>query len=224
MGTTAVGADTFYRVIKGMRTCFLIGGFSCLIAIPIGVLLGLVAGYFGRIIDDSIQLIYTIFGSIPDILLITAIALMLGKGLFSIYLALGTTSWIGLCRLVRGETLKHRDREYVRAAQALGASHSRVLFKHILPNLLPAIIIAGTLLFSTLALYETILSYIGVGVPSDLGSWGNMIDASRSELTRDPAVWWGITFSALALLILVLSLNVLADALRDAIDTRLRTA
>ncbi len=202
----------------------MIGGVSCLIAIPIGVTLGLIAGYYGKWLDDGIQFVYTVFGSVPDILLIIAIALLLGKSLSSIYIALGFTSWIGLCRLVRGETLKHRDREYVRAAKALGASNTRILVKHILPNLLPAIIISVTLLFSSLALYETILSYVGVGVTPRMGSWGNMIDNSRSELTRDPSVWWGITFSAGALLLLVLSLNVLADALRDAIDPRLRTS
>ena len=223
MGTDNVGADVLYKVLKGSRTAFLIGGLACLIAVPVALFLGLVAGYFGGFLDDVIQFLYTVFGSVPDILLIIATVLMLGKGLTSICFALGITSWIGLCRLVRGETLKHRDREYVRAAQALGVGHWRILAKHILPNLLPAVIISVTLLFSSLALYEAILAYLGVGMGPDAGSWGNMIDASRVELTRDPPVWWNLIFSTGALLLLVLSLNVLADALRDAIDPRLRT-
>jgi peptide/nickel transport system permease protein len=223
LGTDGVGADTLYQVLKGVRTTFFIGGLSCVIATPIALVLGMIAGYFGKVTDDIVQYVYTVFGSVPDILLIIGTVMMLGRSLVPICIALAVTSWIGLCRLVRGETLKHRDREYVRAAKALGASDARILVKHILPNLLPAVIIAVTLLFSTLALYETILSYLGVGVPLDTGSWGEMINASRTELTRDPAIWWNLVFSAGALLLLVLSLNVLADALRDSIDSRLRT-
>jgi peptide/nickel transport system permease protein len=223
LGTDSVGEDVVYKVIKGMRTSFIIGGFSCLVAVPIALAFGLIAGYFGKWVDDIVQFLYTVFGSVPDILLIIAIVMMLGKNISSVCLALGFTSWIGLCRLVRGETLKHRDREYVRAAKALGVSDLRILSKHILPNLLPSVIIAVTLLFSTLALYETILSYLGVGMPPGAGSWGNMIDAARDELTRNPIVWWNLVFATSALLLLVLSLNVLADALRDAIDPRLRT-
>lgn len=222
-GTDSVGSDVLYKVLKGFRTTFVIGGLSCLLAVPIAVTLGLSAGYFGGVVDDIVQYVYTVFGSIPDILLIVALVLMLGKGLSSICLAMGLTSWIGLCRLIRGETLKHKDREYVRAARALGAGPVRILAVHILPNLLPAIIISVTLLFSSLALYETILAYLGVGVGSNFGSWGNMIDSARDELTRDPSVWWNLVFSSAALLALVLSLHILADALRDAIDPRLRT-
>ncbi len=223
LGTDSVGEDVLYRVLKGMRTSFMIGGLSCAIAVPVALFLGLIAGYFGKFVDDAVTFLFTVFGSVPDILLIIATVMMLGRGLFSICFALGISSWIGLCRLVRGETLKHRDREYVRAAKALGVSDARILTKHILPNLLPSVIIAVTLLFSSLALYETILSYIGVGMGPEAGSWGNMIDSSRDELTRDPIMWWNLVFATTALLVLVLSLNILADALRDAIDPRLRT-
>ncbi len=223
LGTDSVGEDVVYKVIKGMRTSFIIGGFSCLVAVPIALVFGLLAGYFGKWVDDIVQFLYTVFGSVPDILLIIAIVMMLDKSIVYVCVALGLTSWTGLCRLVRGETLKHRDREYVRAAKALGVSDFRILAKHILPNLMPSVIIAVTLLFSTLALYETILSYLGVGMPPGSGSWGNMIDAARDELTRNPMVWWNLVFASGALLLLVLSLNVLADALRDAIDPRLRT-
>jgi peptide/nickel transport system permease protein len=171
-----------------------------------------------------VQYTYTVFASIPDILLLIALVLVLGRGLPQICLALGATSWIGLCRLVRGETLKHRDREYVRAAKALGASNGRLLIHHILPNLLPVVMISVVLGFSSFILYEAILSYLGVGVGEDVGSWGNMIDSARTELSRDPVIWWNLVSATVAMFGLVLSLNIFGDALRDAIDPRLRSS
>jgi len=150
--------------------------------------------------------------------------LVLGKGLVNICLALGITSWVGLCRLVRGETLKHRDREYVRAARALGVSHARILARHILPNLLPIVIITATLGFSGLVLEESILTYLQVGVEAGVGSWGNMIDSARLELAREPVIWWNLLAASSALFLLVLAFNIFGDALRDAIDPRLRSS
>jgi peptide/nickel transport system permease protein len=137
--------------------------------------------------------------------------------------ALGVTSWVGLCRLIRGETLKHRDREYVRAARALGVGHARILLRHILPNLLPIVIIQVTLGFSGLVLAEAILSYLQLGVQPGIGSWGNMIDAARLELAREPILWWNLAAASTALFVLVLAFNLFGDALRDAIDPRLRS-
>jgi peptide/nickel transport system permease protein len=224
LGTDGVGADTLYRTIKGVKTAVTIGTLTLLISAPLAITLGLIAGYFGKAADDAIQYTYTVLSSIPDVLLLTAIILILGPGVSSVCIALGVTSWVTLCRLVRGETLRTRDLEYVRAAKALGASPWRIMFRHILPNLLPVVIISLTLAFSGVVLAESILSYLGVGVGPDTPSWGNMIESARSELTRDPAVWWGIASAAGALLILVLALNFLADALRDAIDPRLRSS
>jgi len=224
LGTDAVGTDVLYQTIKGMHTALFIGGLTTLIATPLALFLGLIAGYFGKFADDVVQYTYTVFASVPDILLLIAIILVLGQGLFPICFALGVTSWVGLCRLVRGETLRQREREYVLAAQALGVKPGRILVRHILPNLLPMVIISVTLAFSSIVLAEAILSYLGVGVGADVASWGNMIDGARDELTRDPLVWWNLASATTALMILVLALNLFADALRDAIDPRLRSA
>nr|MDQ2687579.1 ABC transporter permease [Armatimonadota bacterium] len=224
LGTDANGQDVLYQTMRGCRTAFIVGGLTQLIATPLALLFGMCAGYFGKRVDDGVQYLYTVLDSIPSILLLIALVLVLGRGLTSICIALGVTSWVGLCRLTRGETLKHRDREYVRAARALGVGSARILTRHILPNLLPLVIISVTLGISGQILGETILSYLGIGVDPTTGSWGNMIDAARQELTRDPIIWWTLGSAALATFTLVLSFNILGDALRDAVDPRLRSS
>jgi len=223
LGTDSIGADVFYRTLKGVRTAFQIGGMTVLIVTPLALLLGLTAGYYGKWRDDVITYIYTVLSSVPGILLQIAMVLVLGKGIIQICLALGITRWVGLCRMVRGETIKHREREYVRSAKALGVSDMVILVRHILPNLLPVVIISTTLGFSNLVLSEAILSYLGVGVPDNVGSWGNMIDAARDELARDPVIWWNLAAATGAITGLALSLNLFGDALRDAVDPRLRS-
>lgn len=223
LGTDSIGADVFYRTLKGVRTAFQIGGMTVLIVTPLALLLGLTAGYYGKWRDDVITYIYTVLSSVPGILLQIAMVLVLGKGIIQICLALGITRWVGLCRMVRGETIKHREREYVRSAKALGVTDVVILVRHILPNLLPVVIISTTLGFSNLVLSEAILSYLGVGVPDNVGSWGNMIDAARDELARDPVIWWNLAAATGAITGLALSLNLFGDALRDAVDPRLRS-
>lgn len=224
LGTDGVGADVLYMTLRGCRTAMIVGGFTSLMVTPLALFFGLIAGYFGKRVDDAVQYTYTVLSSIPEILLLIALLLVLGKGLTNLCIALGITSWVGLCRLTRGEVLKHRDREYVRAARALGVSNTRILLRHILPNLLPVVIISVTLGFSGLVLEETILSYLGIGVEAGTGSWGNMIDSARLELAREPLVWWNLAAASTALFILVLSFNIFGDALRDAIDPRLRSS
>ncbi|MCW3053900.1 MAG: ABC-type dipeptide/oligopeptide/nickel transport system, permease component, partial [Chthonomonadales bacterium] len=175
LGTDASGKDVLVRTLKGCRTAIMVGVVPMLIIIPVGILLGMPAGYYGKRVDDAVQYTYTVFTSVPDILLLISLVLVLGHGILQVCLALGITGWVGLCRLVRGETLKHRDREYVRAARALGVSDLRIMVRHILPNLLPVVIISVVLGFSGLVLSETILTFLGVGVPPEMGSWGNMI-------------------------------------------------
>ena len=223
LGTDQLGNDVLYRTLKGARTAVVVGGFTSLMATPVALLLGLIAGYYGKWRDDAVQYTYTVLSSVPDLLLLIALLMMLGQGLSNICIALAITNFVGLCRLVRGETLKHRDREYVRAARSLGVSNTRILWRHILPNLLPIVIISVTLGFSGLVLAESTLSYLGVGVQQDVGSWGNMINAARAELAREPIIWWNLTAASVALAVLALSLNVFGDALRDAIDPRLRS-
>jgi peptide/nickel transport system permease protein len=223
LGTDGNGKDVLYQALKGCRTAMIIGGFTSLLVTPMALLFGLSAGYFGKRVDDAVQYTYTVLASIPDILLLIALLLVFGHGLDKLCYALGITNWVGLCRLVRGETLKHREREYVRAAKALGVSPLRILARHILPNLLPLVIISITLGFSGLVLAESILSYLGIGVEAGTGSWGNMIDAARLELAREPVVWWNLAAASTALFLIVLAFNLFGDALRDALDPRLRS-
>lgn len=223
LGTDGVGDDVLYITLKGCRTALIIGGLTSLIVTPLALLFGMLAGYFGRRTDDAIQFVYTVLDSIPGILLLIALLMVLGRGLVQMCIALGVTSWVGLCRLTRGEMLKHRDREYVRAARALGVSHTRILWRHVLPNLLPLVIISVTLGFSGLVLSEAILSYLGLGLEG-IGSWGNMIDGARLELAREPVLWWNLAAASTALFLLVLAFNIFGDALRDAIDPRLRSS
>lgn len=223
LGTDGTGSDVLFQTLRGCRTAVIIGGVASLIVTPLALLFGMMAGYYGKKVDDAVQYLYTVLDSIPNILLLISLLLVLGKGLDKLCIALGITSWVGLCRLIRGETLKHRDREYVRAAKALGMSNTRIMMRHILPNLLPIVIISVTLGFSGLVLSESILSYLGLGVEAGTGSWGNMIDAARIELARDPIIWWNLVAASSALFILVLAINIFGDAIRDAIDPRLRS-
>jgi len=223
LGTDGVGQDVLYRTLKGCRTALLLGVVTSLISTPLALMFGLLAGFFGRRVDDLIQYIYSVLASIPSILLLIALMMAMGRGVLQLCIALGVTQWVGLCRLSRGETLKHRDRDYVRAARALGQGNAQILIKHILPNLLPLVIISVTLGLSSLVLAEAILSYLQIGVPPGVGSWGNMIDSARMELSREPVIWWNLASASTALFILVLGFNIFGDALRDAIDPRLRS-
>jgi peptide/nickel transport system permease protein len=219
LGTDIFGRDVFTKVIHGTQVAMSVGLISSLIAIPIGVTLGAVAGYFGGKVDELIVWFYTTFSSIPSIMLLMSIAFVLGKGITTVYIALGLTSWVGLCRLIRGEVLKHKNREYVQAAGAIGASHKRKLFKHILPNVTHIVIINTSLQFQVAIKSEVILSYLGLGV-SGQPSWGTMIDDAKLELAK--GVWWQLTGATIAMFVVVLAFNILGDALRDALDPKLK--
>ncbi|MGC4042567.1 MAG: ABC transporter permease [Armatimonas sp.] len=226
-GTDGKGDDVFYRTLKGARTAFVIGGLTSLLTIPVGIIMGLLSGFYagGRYkwVDDLITYLYTVISSIPSILLQIAFVMVLGKGTVQICIALGMARWVGLCRQIRGETLRHREREYVRGARALGVSTFGILTRHILPNLLPTVIIFTTLGISGMILSEAVLAYLGIGVPDTVGSWGNMINAARDELAREPILWWNLAAASGAMFGIVLAFNLLGDALRDAIDPRLRS-
>jgi peptide/nickel transport system permease protein len=218
-GTDIFGRSVAAKVIKGTQIAMSIGLFTAVISTVIGVFLGAVAGYFGGKVDEVIVWFYTTFASIPGIMKLVAIAFILGKGLLAIYLALGLSNWVYLCRLVRGEVIRHKDREYVQAAGAIGGGNFRKLFKHILPNVFHIVIIQFSLQFQTAIKSEVILSYLGLGAQS-LPSWGTMINDSKLELARD--VWWQLTAATVAMLIVVLAFNILGDALRDALDPKLK--
>jgi peptide/nickel transport system permease protein len=219
-GTDALGKDTLVQTLRACRTALIIGGLTSAIYIPIGALLGIMAGYFRRWTDDIIQYVYSVIASIPEILLLVSILLVLGKSLANMSIALGVTGWVGLCRLIRGETLRQKERAYVSAARALGQSHWKIITRHLLPNVMHLVLINFVLGFSGLILAEAILSYLGVGAPVGTASWGAMIDSARNELSREPQVWWNITAATAALFFLVLSLNLFGDALRRAFDPK----
>jgi peptide/nickel transport system permease protein len=222
LGTDKVGEDVLYRALKGVRTALIIGGFTTLIAIPLAIFFGVIAGYFGGWVDDVVQYIYSTLASIPSILLIVAFMLLFGRGLFNLCIILGISSWTGLCRLLRGETLKLRELEYIQAAEAFGVNRAKIIFKHIVPNVMHIVLIVAILRFSGLVLTEAVLSYLQIGVDPTTGSWGNMINNARLELARDPVVWWNLAAAFLFMFGLVLPANLFGDAVRDALDPRLR--
>ncbi|MFT5443370.1 MAG: peptide/nickel transport system permease protein [Myxococcota bacterium] len=217
MGTDIIGRDVIYLALKGVRVALLIGGLTSLIAIPLSLLFGISAGYFGGRVDDFVFFIMSTLASMPGLLLLIALIMAMGRSTLSICIALAVTSWVGFCRLVRGETLKLREQDYVHAARVLGVSEIRIIFRHILPNLTHLVIITFVLTFSGLVLSEAVLAWLGVGVD---GSWGQMIDQARSELSRDPVVWWNITAAGAALFGLLLAINMVGDAIRDILDPR----
>lgn len=241
-GTDKVGEDVLYQAIKSIRTGLVIGTLTTLVMLPFAVLFGTMAGYFKGWIDDAIQYVYTTLSSIPDILLIAAAVLMMqvymethpesfGTGversdfrLLFLCMILGITSWTGLCRLLRAETFKLANLEYVQAAEVLGTSWLAILMRHIVPNVMHLILITIVLQFSGLVLAEAVLSYLNIGVDPTMYSWGNMINVSRLELAREPIVWWSFLAAFIFMFTLVLSANLFADAVRDAFDPRLRTA
>lgn len=218
-GTDIFGRDVFAKVVHGTQIAMSVGLFTSLIAIPIGVILGAVAGYFGGWVDDFITWLYTTFSSIPNIMLLISITMILGKGIFAVYIALGATSWVTLCRLIRGEVIKHKEREYVQAAGAIGGGHFRKLFLHILPNVTHIVIINTSLQFQFAIKSEVILSYLGLGVQGE-PSWGTMIDDAKLELAR--GVWWQLAGATFAMFLVVLAFNLLGDALRDSLDPKLK--
>ncbi len=239
LGTDKVGQDVLYLSLKSIRTGLVIGTVTTLVMLPFALLLGIAAGYLRGWMDDVIQYVYTVLSSIPSVLLIAAAVLMMqvviemhadwfetsaaraDVRLLCLCVILGVTSWTGLCRLLRGETLKLREMEYIQAAQAFGVSSFRILTRHIVPNVMHIVLISVVMDFSALVLAEAVLSYVGVGVDPSTISFGTMINAARLEMGRDPMVWWALAAAFGFMLVLVLAANLFADAVRDAFDPRL---
>ncbi len=219
LGTDLFGRSVLYKVLHGTRIAMSVGLVSSFISIPIGVSMGALAGYFGGWIDELVVWFYTTLSSIPNIMLLITITYVLGKGLTAMYVALGVTAWVSLARVIRGEFIKHKTREYVIAAESIGASHFSIIFKHILPNVSHFIIIHLSIQFMAAIKSEVILSFLGLGVQGQ-PSWGIMIDDARLELSR--GVWWQLAGATVAMFGIVLAFNILGDALRDALDPKLK--
>ena len=240
LGTDLTGNDVLYQSLKSIRTAFVIGTLATVATLPLAVVLGLLAGYFKGWVDEAIQYLYTVLSSVPNVLLIAACVLMvqvfLDKNpdlfetgaeradlkLFLLCAVLGLTGWAGLCRLLRGETLKLRELEYVQAASAFGVGHGRIMLRHIFPNVAHLMLIVTVLDFSSLILYEAVLSYVGVGVDPSMNSFGGMINLARNEMSRDPVVWWSFAAAFGFMVTVVLAANLFADGVRDAFDPRAR--
>jgi ABC-type dipeptide/oligopeptide/nickel transport system permease subunit len=221
-GLDVLGRSVWERVVQGSRVALIVGFFSTAIAIPVGAVLGLVAGYFRGWVDAFVVWLYSTLDAIPTILLLLAMALVLptGKGLATVCIALGVTSWVSTCRVVRGEAIRQKDLDYVRAARSVGAGNARILFVHLLPNVLHLVLVQASLVFVYSIKSEVILSYLGVGV-QNFPSWGVMIDDARLELVGR-GVWWQFTAATAALFVLVLAFNLFNDALKDALDPKER--
>jgi peptide/nickel transport system permease protein len=240
-GTDKIGQDVFYQSVKSIRTGVLIGTLTTLVMFPFALFFGTIAGYFRGWVDDLVQYVYTTLSSIPDVLLIVSFMLMLelvmgrfpdafnniamraDMRLLALCLIFGLTSWTSLCRLLRAETFKLREQDYVRAGRVLGSSNARILTRHIVPNLMHLVFITLAMDFSALVLAEAVLSYVGVGVDPSTFSWGNMINAARLELARDPVVWWSLAAAFIFMFTLVLSANLFADVVQKSFDPRARS-
>ncbi len=240
-GTDRTGNDVLYQSLKSVRTAFVIGTLATVATLPFAVVLGILAGYFRGWVDEVIQYVYTTLSSVPNVLLIAACVLMvqvfLDKNpemfetglersdlkIFLLCVILGLTGWATLCRLVRGETLKLRELDFVQAATAFGVSHGRIMARHIAPNVMHLVLITTVLSFSDLILYEAVLTYVGVGVDPSMSSFGGMINLARSEMSRDPVVWWSFAAAFTFMVVLVLAANLFADGVRDAFDPRSRS-
>ena len=239
-GTDTTGNDVLYQALKSIRTAFVIGALSTIATLPLAVVLGIMAGYFRGWGDEVIQYFYTVLSSVPNILLIAACVLMVqvyldkhpdlfetgveraDVKLFLLCTVLGLTGWAGLCRLLRAETMKLRELDYVQAANAFGVGASRIMVRHIFPNVAHLMLIVTVLDFSSLILYEAVLSYVGVGVDPSMNSFGGMINLARKEMSLDPVVWWSFAAAFGFMVTLVLSVNLFADGVRDAFDPRAR--
>jgi len=238
LGTDKVGGDVLYQSLKSIRTGVLIGILTTLITLPVAIMLGVSAGLFRGWVDDVIQYIYTTLNSIPGVLLIAAAVLLMqvimdnnpqwfettqersDVRLLFLVLILGITSWTGLCRLLRAETLKISQVEFVTAAKAFGVSKFNIIRKHIIPNLMHIILISIVLDFSGLVLTEAVLSYVGVGVDPTMHSWGNMINQARLEMAREPMVWWSLFSAFVFMFVLVLAANLFSDRIQIVLDPR----
>jgi oligopeptide transport system permease protein len=219
-GGDRLGRDVLSKAVKGTEISVFVGVAAALVATVIGTLLGACAGFFGGKVGDLLEWVYNVFESIPQILLIFAFAVVFGRGVQSVVIILALTGWTGMYRQVRAEFIKHSSREYVRAAEAIGASRASRMFRHILPNVSHVVLVRMSLLTVGFIKAEVILSYLGLGVRVDQVSWGTMLAEAQAELILGH--WWQLVAATLFMAVFVTAFSLMADALRDALDPKLR--
>lgn len=217
-GTDNLGRDLLSRIIYGSRVSLLVGAATVLLAGMLGCFLGAVAGYFGHLIDETINKTTEIFLAFPFLLLAIAIMAFLGQGLGNLIIALVLSRWVQYCRVVRGEVLSLKEREFVQAARALGAKDAYIIIRHVIPNTLPSVMVIATFAMAVVIITEASLSFLGLGVPPSIPTWGSMLSEGRSYMYRAP---WLTIFPGIAIFITVLGINLLGDGLRDIIDPKL---
>jgi len=220
LGADRLGRDVLAKAVKGTEISVFVGVVAAVVATLIGTGLGAFGGFFGGKIGDFLEWLYNVFESIPGILLIFAFAAVFGRGIWTVVLILGLTGWTGMYRQVRAEFIKHAGREYVRSAEAIGASRLSRMFRHILPNVSHVVLVRMSLLVVGFIKAEVILSYLGLGVPVDQVSWGTMLAEAQSELILGH--WWQLAAATLFMAVFVTAFSLMADALRDALDPKLR--
>ena len=220
LGTDALGRDVFSRLIYGTRVSIAVGFVAVAIGGTMGTMLGLTAGYFGGRVDDIIMRIADIQLAFPFILLAIMVLVVLGSGVLNLVMVLGIGQWVTYARISRGETISQRDKEYVEAARALGMNNLRIMFRSIFPNILAPLIVIASFNVASVILAEASLSFLGLGVPPTVPTWGGMLAESRDQLIGGK--WWLAVYPGVAIMITVLSLNILGDWLRDFLDPRLR--
>ena len=219
LGTDNLGRDVLARLLHGSRVSLLVGFSAVLVAELAGIVLGLVSGYYGGRLDSVIMRIADVFMAYPFILLTISVIAVLGTSIFNLILVLGLSDWVTYARTIRGSVLSLKEKEFVEASRAIGTPHRVIVFRHILPNVISPLLVLGTLRVANIIIWESGLSFLGMGVPPPMPTWGRMLAEGRIYITD---AWWLVTLPGIAIMITILSINLLGDGLRDALDPRLR--